>query len=121
MTRKKHLATIQELTEAILTLRDERDWKQFHTPKDVAISISLESAELLEHFQWKNEEEVKKHINEHKKEIGDELSDILSYILIMSHDLGIDLPEAFVKKREADKKKYPIAKAKGKHTKYNKL
>jgi len=119
--KTKSVETVQELTKIILALRDERDWKQFHTPKDLAISISLESAELLEHFQWKNEEEVKKHLNEHKKEIGDELSDILSYILIMSHDLGIDLPEVFIKKREADKKKYPIAKAKGKYTKYNKL
>lgn len=113
--------TLKELREVIIKLRDERDWKQFHTPKDVAISINLEAAELLEHFQWKNEKEIKLYIKDHKKEISEELSDILSYILIMSHDLKIDLGDVFIKKRQADKKKYPVAKAKGRHTKYNKL
>lgn len=113
--------SLTELTKTIIALRDERDWKQFHNPKDLAISINLEAAEVLEHFQWKTNEEIKEYIVKEKEAIGNELSDILAYILIMSHDLDIDLADVFYKKREADKKKYPVAKAKGKHTKYTKL
>lgn len=119
--RAKKQATIGALTDFIIALRDERDWKQFHTPKDLAISLNLEAAELLEHFQWKNDKEIEQYIKTHKKAIGAELSDILSYILILSHDLAIDLGEAFYAKKNADKKKYPVAKAKGKHLKYTDL
>ncbi len=108
----------QELVDVILKFREERDWKQFHKPKDMAISLSLEAAELLEHFQWKNEEEVQKHIMNKKAEIGDELIDILSWVLLISHDLDIDLVRAFYDKKAKDAKKYPIQKVKGKTKKY---
>ena len=113
--------SIQKLTEEITKFRDERDWQQFHNPKDCAISLSLGAAEVLEHFQWKNKEEIEVYVKEGKEEIGEELADVLSWVLLMSHDLGIDIADAPEKKIEKNKAKYPVEKAKGKHTKYTKL
>lgn len=112
---------IKKLTEKIIAFRDARDWKQFHNPKDIALSLVLESAEVLEKFQWKNKEEIGEYINTHKDEIGEELSDVLYWVLLLSHDLKIDIAEALNKKMEQNERKYPVEKAKGKHTKYNQL
>jgi NTP pyrophosphatase (non-canonical NTP hydrolase) len=109
------------LTEQVIKFRDAREWKQFHKPKDVALSLVLEAAEVMEHFQWKSDEEVAKHIVGHRDEIGEELADTLYWILLMSHDFGIDLKEAFEKKMVKNEAKYPTAKAKGNHAKYNQL
>lgn len=117
MAGKKHY-TIDELISATIAFRDARDWKQFHTPKDVAIAMNLEASEVLEHFRWKNKSEVRAYIKEHKAEIADELADVLYWVLLMSHDLKIDLGQAFYKKRQDDGKKYPVEKVKGKHKKY---
>ena len=81
------MITIQELTKKIIAFRDERDWKQFHNPKDLAISLVLEAGEVMEHFQWKTKEEIEVHIRTHKEDIADELADVLHYLLILSHDL----------------------------------
>ena len=115
------MSDIKKLTKEIAKFRDARDWKQFHNPKDMAISLSLEASEVLEHFQWKSVDEVEKHVKEHRDEIGEELADALYWVLLMSHDLGIDVVEAFEKKMEKNEGKYPIDKAKGKHTKYTEL
>ncbi len=115
------MSDIKNLTEKIVKFRDARDWKQFHNPKDCAISLSLEASEVLEHFQWKNKEEIEQYIKDHKKEISEELVDVFYWVLLMSHDLNINLPEAFNKKLKKNEQKYPVEKAKGKHTKYNKL
>ena len=115
------MSDVEKMIEAVIKFRDERDWKQFHDPKDCAISLMLEAAELLEHFQWKNKEEIQKHIQDHKEDIGDELADVLYFILIMSHDLNIDIVKSFHKKIEKNSKKYPIEKSKGNHTKYTQL
>lgn len=112
---------IDALTKIINDFRDARDWKQFHNPKDLAISLSLEAGEVLEHFQWKSPEEIKKYVKEHKKEIADELADVFYWVLLMSSDLDIDIEKALKLKMKENAKKYPIKKAKGKHTKYNKL
>ncbi len=112
---------LQKLTKQIVSFRDQRDWKQFHNPKDLAISLVLEASEVLEHFQWKSQEEMIKHIKSEKKEVGKELADVLYWVLLMSHDFNIDIEKALEKKMSENKKKYPVAKAKGKHTKYNKL
>ncbi len=116
---KKKQYTLQELTDFVIAFRNERDWKQFHNPKDTAIALSLEASEVLEHFRWKNDEEIKKHVKEKKSEIADELTDVLYWVLLVSHDLEIDLGQAFYKKRAEDAKKYPVEKVKGKHKKYN--
>ena len=115
------MGDIDKLTKKIIAFRDARDWKQFHNPKDSALSLVLEAAEVMEHFQWKNSEEMQKHVVEAKEEIGDELADVLFWVLLMSHDLDIDILKAVDKKMKQNEKKYPVKKAKGKHTKYNKL
>ena len=76
---------------------------------------------MLEHFQWKSEKEIKEYIKTDKEHIADELADVLNYLLVLSHDLGIDIIEAEEKKITKNENKYPVEKAKGKHTKYNKL
>ena len=112
---------IQDLTDKIVAFRDARDWKKFHNPKDLALSLVLEAGEVMEHFQWKDAEEMKKHIAEHGADIGEELADVLYWILLMGRDFNIDVLEALDKKIRKNAEKYPVEKAKGKHTKYNKL
>lgn len=104
-----------------MKFRDERDWKQFHNPKDVALSLVLEAAEVLEHFQWKSRLEVKKYLKTNKKNVGEELADVLYWVLLMSHDLGINIKKALEEKLKQNEKKYPVSKSKGKHTKYKRL
>jgi dCTP diphosphatase len=113
--------SIKGLQQKVIQFRDARDWKQFHNPKDVALSLVLEAGEVMEHFQWKSEQEISEYIKKHKEEIGDELADVLYWVLLMANDLQIDLPTAVVKKLKKNDKKYPVKKAKGKHTKYTKL
>ncbi|MCX5791867.1 MAG: nucleotide pyrophosphohydrolase [Elusimicrobia bacterium] len=112
---------IKELTQAVLKFRDERDWKQFHNHKDVAISLTLEAAELLEHFQWKTPDEIEKHVKTNKEDISDELADVLFWVLELSHDLNIDLAKALRSKLVKNAEKYPVHKSKGRITKYDKL
>lgn len=115
------MSDLQPLVESILKFREERNWKQFHNPKDVAISLSLEASEVLEHFQWKSPEEIEKYVGEHRDEIGEELADVLYWVLLLSNDLGIDLTEAFRQKMVKNAMKYPIEKAQGRHSKYTEL
>ena len=115
------MSDIERLTKRILEYRDARDWKQFHKPKDLALSLVLEAAEVLEHFQWKTEKEIDAYIKTNKGDISEEIADVLYWVLLISHDLHIDLPSAFEKKMKQNEKKYPVEKAKGKHTKYTKL
>lgn len=115
------MSDIKDLTEKIKKFRDERDWKQFHNAKDVALSLVLEAVEVMEHFQWKNEDEIKKYIESNKSDIGEELADVLYWVLLMCNDLDIDILDALDRKMDKNEKKYPIEKSKGKHTKYNEL
>jgi NTP pyrophosphatase (non-canonical NTP hydrolase) len=115
------MSEIEELQQKIVAFRDERDWKQFHNPKDLAISLLLEASELLEHFQWKSVEEMKQHVKDNKTEVSEELADVYYWVLLMAHDLGINLTEALNSKMKQNEEKYPISKAKGRHTKYTNL
>ena len=81
------MSEIKKMTDLVLAFREERDWKQFHNPKDCAISLSLEASEVLEHFQWKTPDEIKTYIETHRDDIGEELADVFYWILLMSHDL----------------------------------
>lgn len=119
--QKPHSGEIAKLTQVIKDFCEERDWKQFHDPKDLAISLSLEASEVLEHFQWKNKDEIGKYVETNKDNIAEELADVFYWILLMSSDLKIDLSDAFLKKMQKNAAKYPIDKAKGKHTKYSEL
>lgn len=115
------MSDIEKLTQKVIKFRDQRNWKQFNNPKDIAISLVLESSEVLEHFQWKNTDEIETYIKKSKNEISKELADVLYWVLLMSHDLNIDIQKTFLQKLKENAKKYPIKKAKGKHTKYTEL
>ena len=115
------MSDLGKMQSRVINFRDERDWKQFHNPKDSAISLVLEATEVLEHFQWKNTEEIHQHLANHKDKVGDELADVLYWVLLMANDLGIDLPSAFETKRRHTEKKYAVDKAKGNHRKYTEL
>ncbi len=111
----------EDLTKRIVDFRDSRDWKQFHNPKDLALSLVLEAAEVMEHFQWKSKEEMDKYIKTNKEDISKELADVLYWVLLMSHDLDINVVDAFHKKMKKNEEKYPVEKARGRHDKYNQL
>lgn len=115
------MKSLKQLTEKILEFRDARDWQKFHNPKDSAISLALEAAEVLEHFQWKSQEELQSYLRTNKDDVGEELADVLFWVLLMSHDFGIDILKASFKKLDKNIAKYPVEKSKGKHTKYDKL
>ena len=115
------MSEINEITGKIIKFRDERDWLQFHDPKNMAVSIILEASELLEHFQWKTREEVEKYVMQNNAEIKDEVADIALYLFELADNLGISLISAMDQKLKKNEMKYPVEKAKGKHTKYNKL
>ncbi len=112
---------IKQITEKIKKFRDERDWKQFHNHKDVALSLVLEATEVLEHFQWKKPEEVDTHAAACKDEIADELADVAIYLFELADNLGISLPKAIESKMKKNALKYPVEKAKGRNIKYNQL
>jgi dCTP diphosphatase len=115
------MSDIKKLTELIINFRDARDWKQFHNPKDTSLSLVLEAAEVMEHFQWKNTDEMKEYVATHRHEIGEELADVMYWVLLISHDLKIDIREALENKLKVQEKKYPVSKSKGSHKKYNEL
>lgn len=112
---------LADLQKRIVAFRDARDWKQFHNPKDMAISLVLEATEFLEHFQWKSPEEITKHLAEKGEDASDELADVLYWVLLISHDLNIDIAEALNRKMDKNEAKYSIDKAKGNHKKYTEL
>ncbi len=95
---------------------DDRKWRKYQKPKDLAISVCLEAAELLEHFQWKTERQVSRHIKTYKSEIADELADTLIYLFRIAHELNIDVIKAFERKMKKNEKKYPVGKSIGKYS-----
>ncbi len=111
--------TFEEAQRKALAFRDERDWKQFHNPKDLAISICLEAAELLEDFQWTGAStDVPKDKLDNAKE---ELADVLMYCIDMADALDVDIPTIISEKTDLDAAKYPVDKARGSAKKYNEL
>ena len=112
---------IKDLQKEVIKFRNERDWKQFHNPKDLALSLTLEAAEVLEHFQWKSPQEIEEYVKIQKDKIGEELADVFYWILLLSYDLKIDLIKSFNNKMKENEKKYPVEKAKGSHKKYTEL
>ena len=108
----------QETIDQILKFRDDRDWKQFHNPKDLAISISLEAAELLEIFQWSAEDVT---CSDKIDKIKEELADVAIYCVLMADACGLDLDEIIRQKIKRNEEKYPIEKSKGSKRKYTNL
>mgnify|MGYP001132063310 CR=1 FL=1 len=105
---------MEELINIIKKFNIERDWDQFHSPENLAKSISIEAGELLECFQWNSE-------NYDKDDVCEELADVFTYCIMMADKLGVKPEEIILKKLEKTKKKYPVEKSRGVSTKYNKL
>lgn len=112
---------VKRLTKEIVDFRNRRKWKQFHNPKDLSLSLVLEATEVMEHFQWKSPVEMDEYVKKNREAISEELADVLYWVLLMSHDLKIDIEKSLDRKIRINNEKYPVSKAKGKHTKYNKL
>ena len=110
------------LQKRVAEFRDARDWRQFHTPKDLSMAIANEAAELMECFLWKSKEQVDEDINSNKlAEINEEISDILILLLNLTNILGIDIIKIANQKLDLNGEKYPIDKAKGNAKKYTEL
>lgn len=102
----------------IIKFQKARDWKQFHTPKNIAISLSIEASEILEVFQWTKNNDLPA---DKKKYLAEELADVYYYLLLLAYESGIDLKEAFNKKMQLNVKKYPVDKSRGSSKKYNEI
>ena len=107
-----------ETIQRVLKFRDDRDWRQFHTPKDLAISLSLEAAELLELFQWSGTD---LDCPDNRDKLREELADVLSYCILMADVCGLDLDEIMNEKVTKNEAKYPVEKARGNAAKYTEL
>lgn len=107
-----------ETIRRVIQFRDDRDWKQFHTPKDLAISMNLEAAELLELFQWSGTD---LECAEKREKLREELADVLSYCILMADVCGFDLDEIMNEKVSKNEAKYPVEKARGNAAKYTEL
>lgn len=105
----------EEIIQALLKFRNERDWEQFHNPKDLALAISIESAELLELFLWKKAEDA------HIEKVKEELADIFSFAFLLAEKYGLDVKDIVLEKIKRNGEKYPIDKAKGSAKKYTDL
>jgi len=122
-SRRPKPSPFEELVGQVLAFRDRRDWRQFHSPKDLAISISLEAAELLECFQWKNPDEVAALVTdpERHREVSWEMGDVLILLISLADILGTDLVKAAFEKLQENERKYPVERARGSARKYREL
>lgn len=109
--------SFQELRELVRHFVDERDWQQFHTPKNLAMALAIEAAELMEHFQWITPDESRQLNQDAEKlhAIGEELADVLCYVLAMANELNLDLSTALRHKMIRNKQKYPAAEFRGRY------
>lgn len=121
--RRPKRPPFEELVDQVVAFRDRRDWRQFHSPKDLAISICLEAAELLEFFQWKRPEEVTALVTDAQgqRHIRWEMADILILLISLADVLGTDLVKAALEKLQENERKYPVERAKGSARKYRDL
>ena len=109
------MSDIKEITKKLLAFRDERDWEQFHNPKDLALAISIEAGELLELFLWKDYDQAD------KDKVKEELADILSFAFLLADKYDLDLKQIMLDKIKLNGEKYPVEKAKGNAKKYDEL
>tara|TARA_B100000787_G_C15936529_1_gene183071 strand:+ start:20 stop:349 length:330 start_codon:yes stop_codon:yes gene_type:complete len=109
------MSDIKELTEALIKFRNEREWEQFHNPKDLALAINIESSELLEEFLWKKHEEA------NVEKVKEELADVFAYAFLLADKYDFDIKQIVLDKINKNGEKYPIEKSKGTAKKYNQL
>jgi NTP pyrophosphatase (non-canonical NTP hydrolase) len=113
--------TIESLTQALRRFAEERDWEQFHSPKNLAAALTVEAAELLEHFQWLTEEQSRNLPEDKRAAVSHEIADVLLYLLQIADKLQIDIVAAANEKLALNAAKYPVAQARGSSMKYNEL
>lgn len=106
---------MKEIIEALIKFRDERDWEQFHNPKDLALAINIEAGELLEVFLWKSPEDA------NKEKVKEELADIFSYAFMLAEKYDFDVKDIVLEKIKRNGEKYPADKARGTAKKYNEI
>lgn len=109
------MSDISQITEALIKFRNERDWEQFHNPKDLALAINVEAGELLELFLWKNAGEA------NPEKIKEELADVFAYAFLLAEKYNLDVKDIILEKVRKNGEKYPVEKAKGTAKKYNEL
>ena len=109
------MSDIKILTEQLIKFRDERDWEQFHNPKDLALALNVEAGELLELFLWKTPEEA------NQERVKEELADIFAFALLLADKYQFDIKEIVLEKIRTNGEKYPVEKAKGTAKKYDEL
>ena len=123
MVKNDQNTTLQELRDALIQFRDARDWKQFHTPKDLALAIAIEAGELGERFLWKGVEEINADLQDPKKReaVQEELADVVNYAIALANILNVDIVSACLAKTAKNEAKYPVEKSKGSSKKYTEL
>jgi len=123
MTQPPATVTLADLVAAVRRFRDDRDWSQFHTPKNLAAATAIEAAELQEPFLWKTDAEVDQDLADAAKRAGvaDEIADVVMFAMLLADRLGIDLAEAIAAKLAANEAKYPVKLARGNARKYTEL
>jgi NTP pyrophosphatase (non-canonical NTP hydrolase) len=109
--------TVSQLRDLVRAFVDERDWRQFHTPKNLSMSLAIEAAELMEHFQWLTADESRSLADEPNKltEVGEELADVLCYALALANELGLDVSQAIRDKMVKNARKYPAEEFRGRY------
>lgn len=115
--------TLEQLTKRLIEFRDERDWRQFHSLKNLILSVPLEAAELLEITQWKSDDDVEAGARDSatRQQLAEECADVFLYLLLIAERAGFDLAEAAAAKIEKNARKYPVEKARGNARKYTEL
>lgn len=113
--------SIEDITARIAAFRDERDWRQFHGPREMAVGIVVEAAELLERFNWKTPQQCEQVVVERRSEISEEMADVAILLFEMADNLGVNLAEAIEAKMAKNAAKYPVEKSRGSNRKYNEL
>lgn len=113
--------TIEALTARICAFRDARDWQQFHNPKDMAVAIAAEAGELMQHFVWKQPDQIPQVVQDKRAELTDEIADVAILLFELAHNLDIPLAQAMQAKLDRNEKRYPADKARGNNLKYNEL
>lgn len=123
MPQARTPSTFQESVADLLAFRDARDWRQFHTPRQLAAALTIEAGELQQAMLWKTDAEIEAARGDPKfrADVGDEIADVLSFALLLAHDLGLDPGELIEAKLKKNEERYPVEKSRGRSTKYTHL
>jgi NTP pyrophosphatase (non-canonical NTP hydrolase) len=113
--------TIESLTSEIRAFRDARDWMQFHNPKELAVAITAEAGELLQHFVWQDHRQSERRVVERRADIESEIADVAILLFELADNIGVDLAAAIRAKLARNEERYPVEKARGSNAKYNEL